>query len=118
MARRQRGEWAGSLPVDTCTGPRRSFATPADLAFNRRAESVRKDVECVFGILKRRFRILMTGIPYQKKSMVDHVWFTVRRTRMLLTPYPPPCRPWARPWQQLLPGGGPRAPGAFRCGVG
>lgn len=33
-------------------------------------ESVRKDVECFFGILKGRFRILKMPIPFHKKEEV------------------------------------------------
>ena len=39
-------------------------------------ESVRKDVECVFGILKGRFRCLKLPIFYQTKSVIDSMLFT------------------------------------------
>jgi DDE superfamily endonuclease len=39
-------------------------------------ESFRKDVECVFGILKGRFRILKTGIRLEGTLAADHVWLT------------------------------------------
>jgi Plant transposon protein len=39
-------------------------------------ESVRKDVECVFGILKGRFRCLKLPIFYQTKSVIDNMFFT------------------------------------------
>lgn len=39
-------------------------------------ESVRKDVECVFGILKGRFRCLKLPIFYQTKSVIDSMFFT------------------------------------------
>jgi hypothetical protein len=34
-------------------------------------ESVRKDVECLFGILKARFRFLRNGIPYHKAPTIE-----------------------------------------------
>ena len=47
-----------------------------DLVFSKRLESVRKDVECFFGILKGRFRILKLAIPYHKQKDIDNVFFT------------------------------------------
>lgn len=38
-------------------------------------ESVRKDVECFFGILKGRFRILKLPILYRDKKAIDNVFF-------------------------------------------
>ena len=35
-----------------------------------------EDVECTFGILKGRFRILKTGIPLHGIEVCDRVWFT------------------------------------------
>jgi len=39
-------------------------------------ESMRKDVECTFGIMKRRFRILAFGIRVQGLDFVDDIWHT------------------------------------------
>lgn len=39
-------------------------------------ESVRKDVECTFGILKGRFRCLKLPIFYQSKEVIDNMFFT------------------------------------------
>jgi Plant transposon protein len=39
-------------------------------------ESMRKDVECTFGILKGRFSILRTGIRLHKIDSVDQLWCT------------------------------------------
>ncbi len=35
-----------------------------------------KDVECTFGILKGRWRILKSGVPISGVDSVDCVWFT------------------------------------------
>jgi Plant transposon protein len=35
---------------------------------NGRLDSVRKDVECTFGVLKARFRILRNGMRFHKKN--------------------------------------------------
>lgn len=48
----------------------------ADSLFSKRLESVRKDVECFFGILKMRFRILELAMTYQKQERLDYVFFT------------------------------------------
>ena len=39
-------------------------------------ESVRKDVECCFGILKSRFRFLRHGIVLQNDETIDFIFFT------------------------------------------
>lgn len=39
-------------------------------------ESMRKDVECTFGIMKGRFRILKTGIRVHSIDAVDKIWST------------------------------------------
>ena len=45
-------------------------------SWSKRLESVRKDVECTFGILKTRFRILKNTIRLQTKERIDNVFFT------------------------------------------
>lgn len=47
-----------------------------ELAFSKRLESVRKDVECFFGILKGRFRILKLPLLYREKRKIDNIFFT------------------------------------------
>ena len=39
-------------------------------------ESVRKDVECLFGILKNRFRFFRNGISYKDPKMIEHAFKT------------------------------------------
>ena len=40
------------------------------------AESVRKDVECSFGILKKRFQFLKSAITWHRKSDIDNAVFS------------------------------------------
>ncbi|CAB1116194.1 unnamed protein product [Ectocarpus sp. CCAP 1310/34] len=47
-----------------------------DILFSKRLESVRKDVECFFGILKGRFRILKLAMAYPEQERIDNVFFT------------------------------------------
>ena len=39
-------------------------------------ESMRKDVECTFGILKGRWRILKSGIRLHGVDVADNIWMT------------------------------------------
>ena len=39
-------------------------------------ECMRKDVECMFGILKGRFRILKAGIRLHGVPVADDIWMT------------------------------------------
>ncbi|CAN0362174.1 unnamed protein product, partial [Pylaiella littoralis] len=47
-----------------------------DAAFSKMLESVRKDVECFFGILKGRFRILKLRLTYHCREDADNIFFT------------------------------------------
>ncbi|CAM9763923.1 unnamed protein product, partial [Hapterophycus canaliculatus] len=44
--------------------------------WSKALESVRKDVECFFGILKGRFRILKLGILFHDRDAIDYMFFT------------------------------------------
>ena len=50
--------------------------TDAEALWSGRLESVRKDVECFFGYLKGRFRILKMGILYRDEEDIHNVFFT------------------------------------------
>lgn len=39
-------------------------------------ESVRKDIECLFGRLKGRFRLFKTGILFSTSEKIDNAWFS------------------------------------------
>ena len=45
-------------------------------ALSRTLESVRKDVECLFGILKGRFRILKLRLGYRSKEVIANIFST------------------------------------------
>lgn len=47
----------------------------AEVEFSERLESVRKDVECTFGILKKRFVILKHAIELHSKDHIDYIFF-------------------------------------------
>lgn len=44
--------------------------------WSERVESARKDIECVFGKVKGRFRIFWTKILFNDKDKIDNAWFT------------------------------------------
>ena len=44
--------------------------------FSTNLESVRKDVECTFGILKKRWRVLNNGILFRDINVCDKVFTT------------------------------------------
>ncbi|KAI2500765.1 Plant transposon protein [Fragilaria crotonensis] len=48
----------------------------SELRFSQWLESLRKDVECTFGILKGRWRILKTGIRLHNTEASDNIWLT------------------------------------------
>lgn len=56
--------------------PEKSVSTLQEIRLTRWIESVRKTVECVFGILKGRFRILKIPIRFQKQREVENVFKT------------------------------------------
>ena len=46
------------------------------ITFSRHLESVRKDIECCFGILKGRFRILKIPVLFQSQAAIDNIFKT------------------------------------------
>jgi Plant transposon protein len=47
-----------------------------EFRFSEWIESMRKDVECTFGIMKGRFRVLKTGIRIHGVEVTDSIWLT------------------------------------------
>jgi hypothetical protein len=45
-------------------------------AWSNMHESLRKCIECAFGILKQRFRIFKRGVDIRSFSELDDTWFT------------------------------------------
>ena len=61
----------------SCTVPPFCVTNDMDeIRWSRWVESMRKDVECTFGILKGRWQILKVGICLNGIDTVDKVWFT------------------------------------------
>jgi hypothetical protein len=63
-------EWSTTVP------PLKGSCVRSELRFSQWLESMRKDVECTFGILKGRWRILKTGIRLHNTEVSDNIWLT------------------------------------------
>ncbi|KAG7369524.1 DDE superfamily endonuclease [Nitzschia inconspicua] len=62
--------WGVTIP------PMKEAATMREWRFSKWLESMRKDVECTFGILKGRWRILKAGIRVHGTVAADRIWKT------------------------------------------
>jgi hypothetical protein len=62
--------WASTIP------PFKDTPYNTQVRWSKWVESMRKDVECCFGILKGRFRILKTGIRLHGIEACDRIWLT------------------------------------------
>jgi hypothetical protein len=63
-------DWSITIP------PHKYCDTREELRWSQWMESMRKDVECTFGILKKRFTILSKGIDAHDIDTADKVWKT------------------------------------------
>jgi hypothetical protein len=54
--------------------PLKHSAVPRETLWSEWAETVRKDVECAFGVLKGRFRCLKLPIYYENKDNIDSMF--------------------------------------------
>ena len=62
--------WATTIP------PFKNTSSRAEIRWSQWLESMRKDVECTFGILKGRWRILKAGVRLHGVEACDKVWKT------------------------------------------
>ena len=80
IAVKYQGTWQmvdnGYIKVPTAIPPSKNAVTFEELRWSQWLESMRKDVECTFGILKARWRILKTAIRLLSLEKVDQVWLT------------------------------------------
>jgi len=60
----------------TSMEPSKHSRTRAEMCWSEMCESLRKDVECFFGVLKQMFAILKYGCRFQDQSVMDHVFLT------------------------------------------
>ena len=63
-------DWSCTIP------PVKNATSYQTIRFSEWLESMRKDVECTFGILKQRFSILRHGVRLGSIKNVDQIWLT------------------------------------------
>lgn len=66
----------GYLKWPTTVPPLKHSMNRSEIRFSQWLESLRKDVECAFGILKGRWRVLKTGIRMHNSEVADNIWLT------------------------------------------
>ncbi len=66
----------GYLNWPTTVPPSKTSCSRVNVRFSQWLESIRKAVECTFGILKERFRILKTGIRSMRQESADKIFLT------------------------------------------
>jgi hypothetical protein len=75
-----KGPWLisdnGYLSWSTTIPPYKVSADRKEIRWSQWLESLRKDVECTFGILKGRWRKLKTGIRLHRVAVADKIWKT------------------------------------------
>ena len=75
-----RGVWLlvdnGYLAWSTTMPPFKRSLDYKEIRWSEWLESMRKDVECTFGILKGRWRILKTGVRVHGTLALDNIWCT------------------------------------------
>ena len=67
--------------------PSKDGSSNPERKWSKWAESLRKDVECCFGILKGRWRILKTGIRLQSREIIDSVFYSCAILHNMLMEY-------------------------------
>lgn len=84
----------GYLRWSTTVPPFKVTEKVAEVRWSKWLESMRKDVECTFGIMKGRFRILKTGIRVHGVEVADQIWLTCCALHNWLLEIDGLDRPW------------------------
>ena len=81
ISRTYKGVWTicdnGYLNWSTTIPPFKEATSFSHLIFSEWVESMRKDIECAFGILKGRFRILKYGLRFPRVDKCDKLFKTL-----------------------------------------
>ena len=78
--RKYKGCWVltdnGYLPWAVTMPPSKYSTSLAEMRWSQWLESIRKDIECTFGILKKRFTVLDKGIDTGTLAKADNIFLT------------------------------------------
>jgi hypothetical protein len=74
----------GYLNWSTTVPPMKDSCNRSEIRFSQWLESLRKDVECTFGILKGRWRVLKSGIRVHNTEAADNMWLTCCAMHIML----------------------------------
>jgi hypothetical protein len=66
----------GYPPLSCLVSPLVPTSDDATVKWNARLVKIRKDVECCFGCLKKRFRILKKGLSFGTFDFMNNLWYT------------------------------------------
>jgi len=98
-----RGAWMlvdnGYMNWGVTVPPMKSTRTKAQWRFSKWLESMRKDVECTFGIMKGRWRILKSGIRLHGTEAADQTWKTCCALHNWLLEIDGLDNKWTSDWQ-------------------
>ena len=72
----------------------KNLFTRDEIRWSEWLESMRKDVECTFGILKGRWRVLKTGIRLHSTESADNIWCTCCALHNMLLEVDGLDKPW------------------------
>jgi hypothetical protein len=56
--------------------PFKTYSLASEVFWSKHLESIRKDVECAFGILKGRFRCLKLGLLFHNQDDINYLFKT------------------------------------------
>ena len=80
--------WSVTVP------PLKQTSVRSEIRFSQWLESLRKDVECAFGILKARWRVLKSGIRLEGIKNCDRIWLTCCALHNMLLEVDGLCDRW------------------------
>jgi len=66
----------GYLDWPVLIPPLKSYINHKELRWSKWVESLRKDVECLFGIQNSAFKVLQSGVMVHGVSVTDKIWLT------------------------------------------
>lgn len=87
--------WATSME------PSKHSTSDEEYRWSEMLESLRKDVECYFGILKQIFAILKYGCRFQDQRVMDDIFFTCVAIRNQMKASQGDNEPWAYETDQI-----------------